>query len=445
MLSALRLLYQISRLHQKLGTSPRAPHLVCNSQGLIQSIQKLIEYPTIYPNITMGADWDCLAQILDTIQDLDTVSPSFEHVKGHQDATTPYEELSLAAQLNCDADTWANYFLRDHPDINHTTAHLFPNGEWILQLLHGTVTRNIKQVCAESRTLPPFICYMTKTSSWFTHNTFDLIDWTAHEQALKKHGKHRTTLVKYIHHILPLGKQVHRYDIKYPPNCPSCNTNLEDMPHFWKCPATTRLDWRRNFLKALRQKLIDLKTGIPVRELLISILRAVLDGEDPSRIPENPSVSTICTAQSEIRWDQLMRGRFAKAWATHPQTQPETSRNTKSHWTTNVIEFIFEWWWQLWDLRNQDRHGRDIATTQQAQAQQVDRELTILYHTFEDTVPQHLSWIFDTPIAVRRQWTTTATRQWLNTWKPILHEAVNPEAAPTNPENYPYTTALETG
>ena len=140
-----------------------------------------------------------------------------------------------------------------------------------------------------------------------------------------------------------------------------------------------------------------------------------------------------------------MRGQFAQAWATHHRTQPGQHNRTNRRWTTEVIDFIFTQWWQLWESRNQDRHGRDIATHQQAMARQVDRELTLLYEEFEPVTPQHLRWLFDTPLEILRQWTPHATRQWLNTWRPLLFEALNPEAAPTNPENYPYTTALETG
>ena len=61
------------------------------------------------------------------------------------------------------------------------------------------------------------------------------------------------------------------------------------------------------------------------------------------------------------------------------------------------------------------------------------------------TVPQHLAWIFDTPIEVRQQWPTAATRQWLTTWQPIMSEIKDPAWDPHNPENYPYQTQLETG
>ena len=69
----------------------------------------------------------------------------------------------------------------------------------------------------------------------------------------------------------------------------------------------------------------------------------------------------------------------------------------------------------------------------------------MFYTEYETTAPQHLKWLFDTPFDIQRQWPHWAMRQWLTTWVPLLYDTVNPEAAPTNPENYPYTTALETG
>ena len=267
----------------------------------------------------------------------------------------------------------------------------------------------------------------------------------SHGRALRRHSKHRTTLVKYIHQILPLGKQIHRYDPKYSPECPSCHADIEDTAHFWICTAPTQLEWRRKFLKTLKTKLIQRGTGTIIRDLLVSKIRAVLDGADPDQIPTEPIVADICNKQKQIGWDQLLRGRFATAWGTHTSTPSGSQGETHRTWTTEVIDFIFTQWWLLWESRNQDKHGRDLVSKHQATARQVDRELQIFYDEYEDQAPQHLRWIFDTPIEVRRQWPTTAMQQWLSTWGPILYDALNPEAAPTNPENYPYSTPLETG
>ena len=201
--------------------------------------------------------------------------------------------------------------------------------------------------------------------------------------------------------ILPLGKQVHRYNPKYSPQCPSCNADLEDNDHFWNSLAPTQIGWRRTFLENLKMKLIKLGTGPAIRNLLIFKLQVVLDCKNPNSVPEHPSVAEICANQKQIQWEQPMQGSFAIEWATHQQTQPGTARQPNRSCTWEVIDFIFAQWWHPWETRNQDRHGRDLATTQQARARQVDRELTMFYTEYKDQTPQHLRWLFDTPLEAR--------------------------------------------
>ena len=129
---------------------------------------------------------------------------------------------------------------------------------------------------------------MCKQSQWWDESIFDMVDWPAHGQALKRHAQHHTTLVKFLHQIPPIGKQVHKYDPTYPPTCPSCHHEKEDMTHFWKCQAPTGLEWRRQFLKELKSKLIELGTGPEVRDFLVSKIRAVLDGKDPETKFQKP-------------------------------------------------------------------------------------------------------------------------------------------------------------
>ena len=215
--------------------------------------------------------------------------------------------------------------------------------------------------------------------------------------------------------------------------------------HFWKCKHHKRIEWHQTFLKDLKTHLVTARTGPKVQHLLISKLRAVLDGENPDRVPVNPVVTDISSDQTQIGWHQLMYGRFALQWDKHTNTQPAATAKQQGSWTTNVIDFIFSQWWKLWESRNQDRHGRDLTSRLQANALQVDRELALFYDTFITTTPQHLAWLFDTTLEVRRQCPPAAIRQWLNTWHPILTEITNLEWDPHHQENYPHQTELETG
>ena len=177
---------------------------------------------------------------------------------------------------------------------------------------------------------------------------------------------------------------------------------------------------------------------------MVTKLRAHLDGANPAATPIDPSVTYLAQCQEQIGWDQLLKGRFSKQWACE-SLLPTTQQRAKVNWTVSVIEFIFVQWWQLWESRNQDRHGRDLATKLQAAHLQAHRELRLLYDEYQPRTPQTFQWLFDIDISTRKQWTTPAIWQWIHTWKPVLDEVTNPQWAPTNEENFPHTTALETG
>ena len=140
MLSSLRFLVHMQCLQQRPHDIVTPPHLVCDNKGLVTTITTLQSYPKVFPNTTMEAEWDCIAQILQSYHKLGMLSPTIDHIKGHQDEREPYETLPLLAQLNCDADAFATKYLQDHPTTPHRTAHLFPAGECVLQLQHGTIT-----------------------------------------------------------------------------------------------------------------------------------------------------------------------------------------------------------------------------------------------------------------------------------------------------------------
>ena len=221
--------------------------LYCNNQGLVDQVITIAKFPTIFPNTIMEAERDCIVQILASLKTPGQVAPLIHHVKGHQDHDTPYEQLALKAQLNCNADTYAAKYTRDNPDPELSKAHLFPAGECVLDLQHGTITCNLKEELPKAGNLPTFWEKNQTNAGWWDIDMFDHITWEAHGQALQQHAKHWPTFVKNIHQILPLGKRVHCYDPKYPLNCLTCNSLEEDMEHFWKCRHSKWIEWHRNF------------------------------------------------------------------------------------------------------------------------------------------------------------------------------------------------------
>ena len=125
---------------------------------------------------------------------------------------------------------------------------------------------------------------------------------------------YKTTLVKYLNDILPVGKMVHRYDPKYPPSCPSCSAALEDRYHLWTCPAISRHQWRKDCQSNMLQALNKCDTAPPSQSLFLEVLDALLHGKPNESIPVDPTVAEVAEAQARIGWHQILKGRFVKEW-----------------------------------------------------------------------------------------------------------------------------------
>jgi hypothetical protein len=273
---------------------------------------------------------------------------------------------------------------------------------------------------------------------------FESIDWVAHGRALRRQDKHRVSMVKYVHNLLPLGNIVHRNNQKYPESCPSCHNPVEDREHFWACSAPGRITWRENFIDALTKKLDDLRTDPQLAQLLVYKMRLVLARGDTSHRLAHDHLRDVSKSQSAIGWDQVLKGRFSVEWAKAQSTFAKRAHHSHCdgrEWTTCMADFMLAQWWKLWTLRNEDRHGRDYTSHLQAVNRQALRELEQFYERYSMIVPQQLGWLFDIPLSTRQQWPTNIIRQWLNTWIPTL-DALLLDAR-TDDESY--STALETG
>ena len=90
---------------------------MADNNGLVTSLVKQGEYATPYPNATLQPDWDLIEEIHTTYQQINIAKVHFQWIKGHQDKDTPYDELSIPAQYNVDADRLATEFLETNLDI----------------------------------------------------------------------------------------------------------------------------------------------------------------------------------------------------------------------------------------------------------------------------------------------------------------------------------------
>ncbi len=431
-LSGCQFILQLRQIHQV--AIPWEWTLICDNESMVKKAQMDPAMDRIFPQSTLDSDWDVLAEIWTTITMLrnDSSRPTVKHIKGHQDDTRSYHELSLNAQLNVDADKLADEYINHNPNHEYHNAPLLPTSGAQIHLPSGTVTYHLKRTLTHARTVQPLQAKLCKRNDW-TADTFKLIDWEAHRRGLNRHDKHRTTLIKYLHGILPVGKLVHRYDKKYPEECPSCNAPVETQDHLFHCMAQPRRDWKAKFIRALRDRMEDMDTDLGTMDLLLDAVYAVIHGHDTTQITVPSGLEDVAHAQALIGWNQILKGRLATQWQQRRTAylgDRATSKDNGITWSTTIVDTIFKQWWKLWELRNEDRHGRDLQSQKQAEHRQAIREMTQLYQ-LKPFLPQDIQWIVGPELQTRLHWSTSVMRAWINSYKPILEKG--------------YTDALATG
>jgi hypothetical protein len=120
--------------------------------------------------------------------------PLLQHVKGHQDDSTPVEFLELPSQLNVEADALATMDLQEYGTIK---SHVpFDPGAGI-QLTIGsrTVTRQTMKVIHNQHHLAPIRQYYRSRFQW-SAATFDQIDWVQYTTAYCRFSCQRTFFSK---------------------------------------------------------------------------------------------------------------------------------------------------------------------------------------------------------------------------------------------------------
>ena len=340
--------------------------------------------------------------------------------------------MTLKQQLNVDADHIAGAYIEQHPDDDYTQAPLYPQSGAQLDLCHGTITYKLKRELRWARNEPDYSKYMLDKHKW-TENTYSEIDWESHRRALNRKHKDRTIITKYLHHITPVGYRVHKYDPKYPQQCPSCPEPVEKQDHLLHCPAPPRQEWRNTMLTTLRTTMETIDTPDDMIELLLSAIKCLLNQAPLETISVPDSVSAIAESQQTIGWAQLLQGRFTEEWRYHYQAYLGPNATEKKNgytWVTTIITTIFTQWKDLWLLRNQDRHGRDFKTQSEAAHRQAVAEVIQMYEHKPQAEPCH-AFIFSIPLHQRQNQTTYVLRAFISNYKPILEES--------------YQTRLETG
>jgi len=208
--------------------------LVCDNESLVNTDNKRTKLKhKEFPNETLEADWDVINEIVMLVKRYDQ---SIVLIKGHQDEKKKREELSLKAQLNCEADELAEevQLTREMEPMQRKMTH-HPNNPIQVHAKNVTIASRVKRNLRRLAKAPKLIEHIEKKADW-PKGVFHTIDWEAHRTSISNIDLPNRFITKFVHNMLPTGNIVHLYKTYYDHRCPSCFAEQEDIRHLLTCP-----------------------------------------------------------------------------------------------------------------------------------------------------------------------------------------------------------------
>jgi hypothetical protein len=346
-----------------------------------------------------------------------------DHVKGHQDSDNDYASLPLISQLNVDADKLASTYHREKGDVPIYKQTLSPAAKVQCHLPSGTITSKWKSVLRYHSTAPPLLQHLCEKNQW-SDNTAAEIQWSTLNRCMSANLKSQTHFVKLTNDLLPVNERLHRFDPCHSPWCPFCKQMQELTPetrdHLLRCKSPKLQEWRRNFLVALGKRCDKTSTDPALRALLLKGFTAWLSGCDDFELEEFPTeIREVAKSQQRIGWRQWFNGRVSRQWDIAqtaytnrlPPGHPG-KRKTPSQWTVIMVKEVWNRWRELWQLRNEIVHGKDVFMAEEIRRGKLHAELREVYTRRQELEPQVENLLFRS-INEHLNLTTTAIHNWL--------------------------------
>ena len=155
----------------------------CDNKTLIDRMSDRQDYKNVYPLMQLLPEMDVTEEIWSQ-QKLNSISPTFNHVKGHQDNKKDFAELSLLAQLNVGADKLAE-LAYDYAPKSSKIATVLPRSPAVLVIGGVSITSRYDKRLKLASCKPQYMQYLQEKFGW-TNETTNEVDWQALKLGLKR-------------------------------------------------------------------------------------------------------------------------------------------------------------------------------------------------------------------------------------------------------------------
>ena len=254
---------------------------------------------------------------------------------------------------------------------------------------------------------------------WST-STIRLIAWDALATSLRR--IHRPCLTtKICNDLLPVATRLQKWQHQSHSQCPICE-HTETSLHLYTCNEPSRIKWRRQFIKALRDRLTRIKTVTGLSDVLCSCIsdwfetQLVLPQNYPAKY--HPAIIT----QTNIGWFHLFTGHISQEWE-RLQNQGKSSSSRGLLWGTHVVEICLQFSIKLWEQRNTEVHGATAGSRKRIKTAKFKAAILHLQSLQPQTHPDD-SFLFDGIGVMLQDVNPTTMEEWILSRRQAIYNSI---------------------
>jgi hypothetical protein len=348
----------IALIIKHLEVEPMEIIFISDNSELIRRLKAHKQYEDPYPNETLKSEFDVTEQIYKTATTY-RIKTTYRWVKGHQDEHTAYADLPLEAQLNVDADKFAGDFQSTRGKFR-PLVFLLPSCDSMLAIRGISITSNYRKQLIRAYVEPEYIQYLQYRFSW-SNEIIEGIAWKCLALAIQRINRD-VLITKVCNDLLPTAETLCKMKYQYHDTCILCHKQ-ETRDHILRCNAPSRIKWRQQYIGALRKRMDKMETEFSLKETLSTAIAEWLEtGEvDVSKYPIKYANAII--SQERIGWRHFFSGKISQEWAKlqNNSTIKTVGKKREGYvWGAAVVETTLRQVILLWELRNEEVHGKTV-------------------------------------------------------------------------------------
>ena len=348
--------------------------------------------PEVHANCSTP-DFDMIIAIRRRLHQFNRIQWKHEHIMGHRDDDTPFEELTEMEQANVRMDRRAkDHWKRQHeaaeskPEPPIHNLFLAPWTAWI----NGTMVvkawkESLHDHCAGIEALK----YWTAKKR-FGEEDAKTVDWEATKKAMTTSTiGQRREMTKHTSGHFGVNKMMYNWKKKDSMACPRCNAPVEDAKHVIQCPQPEAREVYQGSMLKVHLWMRDEETDDDIREAIFSRLMSWGNTDEDSNSADLPTgVQFLIQQQDKMGWYAAFTGAWVKGWAEaqHAYYKSIQVQNEGLNWLAALIKKLWQVSWDMWQHRN------SVATIQAEAQRKEDLEAAIRQEYAErfDNIPTHL-------------------------------------------------------